>query len=178
MLTTTRKVRYAAVLNLPPLAPDQLAGLRDNIAVNGVLVPILVDSDGSRRKIIDGNHRRAIADELGYDCPEIVHPGLDEKEKRTLARALNLARRQLDREQKRQLIADQLNETPGKSLRWIAKMLGVHHTTVGSVRDEMHATGEISQLPRTVGLDGKSRPAAGANKSDTPLPKFLLLFAR
>lgn len=84
MPRTARTTRYTAVLNLPPLAPDQLAGLQDNIA--GVLVPILVDSDGPRRKIIDGNYRKAIADALGYDCPEIIHPGLDEKEKRTLAR--------------------------------------------------------------------------------------------
>ncbi len=33
---------------------------------------------------------KVIADELGYDCPEIVQEGLTEEEKRTLARALNL----------------------------------------------------------------------------------------
>ena len=82
-------------------------------------------------------------------------PGLEEDEKRTLARALNLARRQLNTEQKRELIADQLRETPDKSLRWVAKMLGVHHATVGSVRGEMQSTGEIIQLDRTVGQDGK-----------------------
>jgi hypothetical protein len=32
--------------------------LKDNIAVNGVLVPILVDSEGPRRKIIDGKYLR------------------------------------------------------------------------------------------------------------------------
>jgi ParB-like chromosome segregation protein Spo0J len=90
----TKKPRYTAVLKLPPLPPDQFTALRDNIAVNGVLVPILVDSDGPRRKIIDGNHRKEIAEELGYECPEIVQAGLEDDEKRTLARALNLARRQ------------------------------------------------------------------------------------
>ena len=53
-------------------------------------MPILVDSDGPKRGIIDGNYRKQIADELGYDCPEIVQAGLEEDEKRTLARALNL----------------------------------------------------------------------------------------
>lgn len=57
------------------------------------------------------------------------------------------------------MIADQLQETPDRFLRWIAKTLGVHHTTVGSVRAEMSATGELSQLDRTLGADGKSRPA-------------------
>ena len=90
----------------------------------------------------------------------IVQAGMEDDEKRVLARALNLARRQLNTDQKRKLIADQLKETPDKSLRWVAKMLGVHHATVGSVRGEMQSTGEISQLERTVGRDGKYRPAA------------------
>jgi ParB-like chromosome segregation protein Spo0J len=155
----TRKPVYEPVLKLPALPYEQFLALRDNIAVNGVLVPILVDGHGPRRKIIDGNYRRAIADELGYDCPEIVQAGLTEEETRTLARALNLARRQLSQDQKRQLIADQLRETPGRSSRWIGKQLGVHHATVASVRGEMEGTGQIIQLERTVGEDGKARPA-------------------
>ncbi len=159
---TTNKPRYEPVLKLPPLPYEQFVALRDNIAVNGVLVPILVDSNGPRRKIIDGNYRKAIADELGYDCPEIVQPDLTEEEKRTLARAVNLARRQLTQEQKRGMVADQLEETPGRSNRWIGKQLGVHHATVAAVRAEMEATGQIIQLERTVGEDGKERPASRA----------------
>ena len=109
---TASKVKYEPVLQLPPLSYEEFTALRDNIAVNGVLVPILVDSDGPRRKIIDGNFRKRIADELGYDCPEIVQPGMEEDEKRALARALNLARRQLNADQKRELIADQLKRRP------------------------------------------------------------------
>jgi hypothetical protein len=157
--TKLAKVRYYAVLKLPPLPPDQYEGLRANIAVNGILVPILVDSDGPKRGIIDGNHRKAIADELGYDCPEIVQLGLDEEEKRTLARALNLARRQLNTDQKRQLIADQLRETPDRTSRWIGKMLGVHHTTVANVRAELESVGYFSQQGRLVGSDGKTYKA-------------------
>jgi ParB-like chromosome segregation protein Spo0J len=105
--TTRSKVRYQPVLNLPKLPYDQFTALRDNIALNGVLVPILTDGGTPVRQIIDGGYRKAIADELGYDCPEIVQAGLTQEEMRTLARALNLARRQLTPEQKRQLIADQ-----------------------------------------------------------------------
>lgn len=159
-LKKTTKVIYEPVLELPPLAYENFVGLRDSIAVHGVLVPILVDSAGPRRKIIDGNYRKAIADELGYDCPEIVQEGLTEEEKRTLARALNLARRQLNTEQKRQLIADQLAETPGKTNRWIGKQLGVHHATVASVRGELEPpVGQIIQLERRIGSDGKSYKA-------------------
>ena len=158
--STTRKTpRYQPVLELPPLPPEQHEALRGNIALHGVLVPILVDGDGPVRGIIDGNRRKGIADELGYDCPEVVKDGLSDQEKRTLARALNLARRQLDQAGKRAIVADQLRETPGRSNRWVGKQLGVHHATVASVRADLEGTGQIIQLERTVGADGKSRPA-------------------
>ncbi len=156
---TKKKPKYEPVLKLPPLSYEAFAALKDNIAVNGVLVPILVDSDGPRRKIIDGNYRKQISVELGYDCPEIVQAGLEEEEKRTLARALNIARRQLNTEQKRALIEDQLRETPDWSLRRVGKMLGVDGKTVASVRAEMASTAELPQFDRTVGEDGKYRPA-------------------
>jgi hypothetical protein len=156
--TTKAKVRYSSVLNLPKLPYNQFMALRDNIAINGVLMPILTDGGSPVRKIIDGTYRKSIADELGYNCPEIVQGGLNEEEMRTLARALNLARRQLTSEQKRQLIADQLLETPNRSNRWISKQLGVSHPTVSSVRAEMEATGKVFQFDRTLGTDGKYRP--------------------
>ena len=67
--TRTRKPRYKPLVELPSLPFDQREALRQNIAVNGVLVPILVDGDGPRRRIIDGNHRKSIADELGTIAP-------------------------------------------------------------------------------------------------------------
>jgi predicted methyltransferase len=155
----TKKIRYEPVLKLPPLPYEQFVALKDNIAVNGVLVPILVDSDGPVRRIIDGSYRKQIAAELGYECPEIVHPNLDDDEKRTLARALNLARRQLNTEQKRAVIADQLRETPNRSSRWIGKMLGVHHATVASVRAELEGSGQIVHTSVREGSDGRLQPA-------------------
>jgi hypothetical protein len=152
------RVRYVPVLNLPKLPYDQFMALRDNIGINGVLVPILTDGGRPVCRIIDGGYRKAIADELGYECPEVVQAGLTEEEMRTLGRALNLARRQLSAEQKRQVIADQLRETPDRSNRWIGKQLGVSHPTVASVRAEMEATGKVFQFDRTLGSDGKSRP--------------------
>jgi hypothetical protein len=153
------KVRYKAVIELPPLPPENYAALKANIAVNGVLVPILVDSDGPVRKIIDGNYRKTISQELEYDCPEIVQRGLTEEEKRTLARALNIARRQLTTPEKRQIISDQLAETPERSNRWIGRMLGVDGKTVGSVRAELESGAEIPHLDETVGQDGKRYPS-------------------
>ncbi len=153
----TKKATYAPVLKLPKLSYEEFVALHDSIAVNGVLVPIIVDSDGPKRKIIDGNYRKQIAEELGYDCPEIVQPDLNEEDKRTLARCLNLTRRQLTPEQKRGLVADQLEETPERSNRVIAKGLGVHHATVAAVRAELEASGILIQMQKTVGEDGRIR---------------------
>jgi site-specific DNA-methyltransferase (adenine-specific) len=156
---------YKPVLELPPLPFEQYTALRDNIGVNGVLVPILVDCDGPLRRIIDGNHRKAIADELGCVCPEIVKDGLTDQEKRLLARALNLARRQLTQEQKREIVIDQLRETPGRSNNWVGKQLGAHHATVAAVRASLESTCQIDKLERTMGADGKSRPTVYTNGS-------------
>ena len=149
-----KKPRYEPLLELPPLSKEEYEGLYQSIAVNGVLVPILVDCDGPRRRIIDGNHRKQVADDLGYDCPETVHEG-DEEDLRALARALNLARRQLSQVQKREIISDQLRETPERTNRVIAKLLGVSHPTVASVRADLEAVGKIYQQGRRVGSDGK-----------------------
>jgi hypothetical protein len=64
-----KKPRFEPVLKLPALPYEQFIALRDNIAVHGVLVPILVDSGGPLRKngvLLDPPgwitaHRRSLA---------------------------------------------------------------------------------------------------------------------
>ena len=137
---------------LPPLDPETYAGLKANIAVNGVQVPIVKDEKGY---ILDGFARAKIAKELGYECPSVTVRGLSEQEKRSQVRALNLARRHLDHAARREIIAEELRENPDRSNRWIAKSLGVSHPTVASVRQQIGATGKGFQL----GADGKYHPA-------------------
>ena len=149
----------------PPLDPETYHALKANIALNGVLVPVVRDEEGN---IMDGFARAQIAGELGYQFPSVVQEGLSEQEKRSLVRALNMARRQLDQAGKRAIIAEQLRETPGRSNRWIAKSLGVNHETVAAVRRSMEATGGIRQLDRTQGADGKVRPARFASSLPAP----------
>ena len=87
---------------------------------------------------------------------------MEEEEKRTLARCLNLARRQLNTEQKREVIADQLRETPNWTNRRIGKMLGVSHPFVASVRAELESVGNGFQQDRRVGSDGKEYKSSKA----------------
>ena len=156
---------------LPPLDPDTYGGLKANIAINGVQVPIVRDEKGY---ILDGFARAKIAKELGYECPSVSVRGLSEQEKRSQVRALNLARRQLDNYAKRQIIADEMRENPDRSNRWIAKSLGVDHKTVASVRTPMGATGDLPQLGYTIGADGKYRPATRVSLPRTGMADWLL----
>jgi site-specific DNA-methyltransferase (adenine-specific) len=147
---------------MPPLTPEERSALKEAIRKDGVLVPVEEDEHGD---ILDGFNRVVLWHELRAegvklpDYPRIIRPGLTESEKRAHARALNLARRHLNREQRRQLIEDQLRETPQQSDNQIAEALGVSDKTVAKRRQHLESTSEIPKLERTVGADGKSRPA-------------------
>jgi len=71
---------------------------------------------------------------------------------------LNIARRHLNQAQKRELIAAQLKATPELNDRHIARMLGVHHTTVSTVRKELERRGEISHVATRTDTLGRSQP--------------------
>jgi hypothetical protein len=168
MPTTKKRRDETKFCLLPPLDPETYAGLKANIAVNGVQVPVIKDEKGY---ILDGFAREKIAKELGYDCPSVTATGLSEQEKRSQVRALNLSRRQLDYAAKRQIIADELKENPDRANRWIARSLGVHHATVIAVRNDLTSTGHIDHLGGLVGIDGKIRSATGSispNDSECP----------
>lgn len=153
---------------MPDLGSDDFAALKADIADRGVLVPVEYDEAGN---ILDGHHRVQACKELGLsEWPRFVRKGLSEEEKRTHARQLNLARRHLNQDQKRQFIADDLKDNPGRSNRQVAQGLGVDDKTVGSVRRALEATAEIPQLDKTLGADGKERrkPIRTAYIDDSP----------
>jgi hypothetical protein len=123
---------------MPALTDSEYDALRENIANNGVLVPVVVDQHG---RVLDGHHRRDIAHDLGIEVPTETVVVDDDDHARQVARTLNLARRHLTRRQKRDLIAAELTSDPSRSNREIGRLLGVDHKTVGSVRREL--AGEI-----------------------------------
>jgi len=139
---------YTALL--PPLSADEYEALKADIAERGCLVPVELDEDG---QVLDGAHRIRACSDLGIKPPTITRRGLSEDEKRAHAIALNLQRRQLDREQRADLHR-KLREA-GKSLREIAEVSGVHPSTVA---DDVRGVG--NPTPETItGRDGKSYPA-------------------
>lgn len=145
---------------LPPLNDEEYDNLKQSILEQGVLVPVEYDEDGN---ILDGHHRIQIATELGIEFPSIVRSGMSEQQKRSHARTLNTVRRHLNREQKREIIRQEILENPEESNNKIAKRLGVSDTTVGTVRNGL---GPDAQPRWRKGSDGKYYPSTNANKKD------------
>lgn len=148
---------------MPPLTAEEYNELKNDIAERGVMVPIEYDENGN---VLDGHHRLQICAELGItDFPTVIRAGMTEAEKRTHARKLNMARRQLSREQRRDLILDEALEHPEKSDRQIAKELSVSPTTVGTVRAQAASEGQVSKLDTSTGADGKQYPRQVEHRS-------------
>lgn len=123
---------------MPPLTPEEYAALEADIRARGVLVPVVVDQHGNT---IDGHNRAAIAHRLGITYPTETREVPDDEHARDLAYTLNLNRRHLTRDQKRNLIAAEITRRPDDTDRAIGRRLACDHKTVGSVRREL--SGEI-----------------------------------
>lgn len=137
---------------MPPLTPAEFDDLYRDIASNGIRVPVDVDEDGN---ILDGHHRAEIAESLGIDFPIRELAGLTEEEKIAHAYAVNVTRRSLTREQKRDLIAESLRREPELSDRQHGARTGADGKTVASVREELESTADIPQSPVRKGADGR-----------------------
>ena len=141
---------------MPDLSPEDYAALKADIAERGVQVAIEYDEDGN---ILDGHHRLRACSELGItQWPRVVRGGWSEVQKREQARKLNMARRQLTREQRQELIRQQLMDTPEKSDRQIAAGLGVSDKTVGAQRKELERCAEIPHVNKVVDSLGREQP--------------------
>jgi len=115
---------------LPPLKTSEREALAADIAINGVMHPVVIDEDDN---ILDGHHRY----EIDPSAPTRVVAGLSEDEKQAYTIRANLARRNLSPEQGREVakkqkaIAKRLREaTPPWTQQRIATLLGVDRSTV------------------------------------------------
>jgi hypothetical protein len=122
----------ARIQPMPELTADQHNALRADIEAHGVIVPIVLDQHG---RILDGNNRAKIANELGIHCPSEIRFVADDAEAHDLAVALNCARRHLTREQVRHVIAAEIIRRPDDSDRALARRIGCSPSTVGAVRN-------------------------------------------
>lgn len=137
---------------LPALAADDYERLKADIAERGVMVAVEFDEGGN---VLDGHHRKKIAEELGIEYPKVVRTGLAEYEKRLHAARLNLARRHLTDGQKTILgekIEDDVAEAAhARQLATLKRGTSAPDPSVKSFTDGKlrRATDEVA---RTVGL--------------------------
>jgi hypothetical protein len=171
----------------PMMTPDELITLGNDIMANGLKAPLIFwkASADSNLFLLDGCNRLDAMEAVGlsiewngkyeqidWDGPGPYHDPMrilvgdgvdrfgnegDPVDPFAYAASANIHRRHLTTDQKRDLITKLLKADPTKSNRQIAEQVKADHKTVGSVRDNLKATGEIPQLKKTTGKDGKAR---------------------
>ena len=150
----------------PPMAPDELRALAHDIKQNGLREPVSVVEDRSGKNVlIDGRNRLDAlellddAERFNLDNYIIFEKFPADIDITARVVSLNLHRRHLTVEQKRDLIAKLIKAQPEKSNRQVAKTVKASPTTVGTVRTEMETKGEVSKLDTRIDAKGVEQPA-------------------
>ena len=158
-----------------PLTPIEYEALKNDIAENGVLVPVEIDENG---EILDGHHRIRAWQELESeganlpDYPRMIRAGMSEEQKRNHARKLNVLRRQMTKDEREAIMVDMRKD--GMSYRQIAEATGVNASTVMRTVDSTVAFATVEEMPKIViGKDGKQRSAVQVERK-APAPQAAL----
>jgi hypothetical protein len=155
------KIHPAADL-FPMMSESELRELGENIKAQGLKSHLKL----YKGKLLDGRNRLEAMELVGIpvnlsgDVAALGCPfdHLDERaDPYDHVIALNLHRRHLTADQKRDLIAKVLKAKPEASNNQIAKQTKTSDKTVAKVRGKLESTSEIPKLEKTTGKDGKAR---------------------
>jgi ParB-like chromosome segregation protein Spo0J len=113
-------------------------------------------------KILDGNNRYRACALAGIEPTFADFTGIDADAQRYVISA-NIHRRHLSPTERAAIVAELMKLNPTKSNRQLGEEAKLDHKTVGKVRTELEATGEIPQLAETTGADGKKRKTKTGN---------------
>jgi len=170
---------------LPLMAPDELQALADDIKLNGLRTEITVWSppydkgggmpDPHSGALLDGRNRLDALELAGVlsidDRDHLCIRGLDGEARKVRclhlgdgdpydhAVSLNILRRHLTPEQKRELIATLLRASPTTSDRQIANTTKTSDKTVATVRRKLEARAEIPNVEIRTDTKGRAQPA-------------------
>jgi hypothetical protein len=169
------KVHPAA--DLFPMMPEpELRELGEDIKAHGLKSHLKL----YKGKLLDGRNRLDAMGLVGvaFDCSgDVAALGcpfdhLDEQvDPYEYVLSVNIHRRHLTEEQRRELIAKIIKAKPEASDRAIAKQVKRDHKTVAKVRKKMESTGEVSPVQKRVGADGKSRAKPKPKSAKPPHPQ-------
>jgi ParB-like chromosome segregation protein Spo0J len=147
----------------PLMHGGEFADLVKDIAKHGLREPIVL----YQSMILDGRNRHNACIEAGVTPHFKVLVG-DDVAARAFVVSTNLHRRHLTGEQKRDLIAKLLKADPEKSDRQIAAEIGASPTTVGTVRESLEESGDVSKLDTSTDTKGRKQPRQ--RKTPKPAP--------
>jgi hypothetical protein len=153
---------------LPAMTPEELLALSNDIRSHGLQERIKLIRYGASYAVLDGRSR---LDALEMIAPITVFEGtrpnrhffevVDLKiDPVTFVVSMNLHRRHLTAEQKRELVAKVLKAQPELSDKAIASTTKVSDKTIGAVRRKLQAGAEIPHHQSRVGKNGVKQPSA------------------
>ena len=161
------KVHPAAEL-FPMASPEEKDVLSKDIKKRGICVPLVLwqSEHGTPYMLLDGRNRLDAAEAAGISVLDRKGERLDCRnydvacggDPYKLVLTLNMHRRHLTPDQKRDVIAKLLKTQPSKSNRMIAKQVMVDDKTVGSVRHELEGRAEIPHVSTVEDTKGRKQP--------------------
>jgi hypothetical protein len=145
VLTPWADIIHPAALLLPRPSERDYNELKTNIQAHGMRQPLaiwvderddewLLDGVGRLQVLVEEN-QPILADDNKWLVPTVTYRADRGDDPYELALSLNLARRHLSAEQKRQVIRDLREQRPELSDRAVARMAGVSPHTVASERE-------------------------------------------
>ena len=169
-------VHEAAEL-FPLMAADELAAVGEDIKKNGLRVPIVLNRWGPSerwRSLVDGRNRLDAMELVGLEVVrdgklnrELVKTAILEGDPYEYVISANIHRRHLTAEQKRDLIAQLIQQQPEKSNRQIAATVKVSHPTVAKVRGALEKKGDVGKVTTSIDTRGRRQPTKKGTASKT-----------
>jgi hypothetical protein len=193
------KIHPAAEL-FPLMTEAELRELAEDIKTNGLRAPIVGWAGDGDQLLLDGRNRLDAMALLGllYETDD-HHVGVKkwtgkqwserpgghlgyasgcefknfyDGDPYAIALSLNVHRRHLTNEQKRDLIAKLLKLDPGKSDRQIGEMAKVSHTTVAKARNKAEARGDVAKVATRTDTKGRQQAATKQSTKTAPPEKI------
>ena len=177
---------HSAAEAFPLLSEKGLKELAGDIKRNGLQTSIVIWSPeaNAEPQLLDGRNRldalaligQLAVDEQGRLCIRETDGTLEPIDQQHIvggdpekhAYSLNLHRRHLTPEQKRELIARLLKKTPEASDRQISKQIKADNKTVAAVRSDLERREEIPHVEVRTDAKGRNQPAQKQKKTAKP----------
>src|SRR6516165_9180036 len=157
MTTPTKLEPHDLSKFFPPISEDDFNKLAADIKLHGLRQHIVL----YKGQILDGNNRYRACELAGIKPTFADFTGID-ADARNYVISANIHRRHLHPDDRKRIVAELLKLEPTKSDRQLGEETKLDHKTVGAVREKLVATGEIPQLDKTTGADGKTRKRKGS----------------